>query len=291
MSKKENKQFFDGFLLGAILGGLILSTLIAAALFADGEEAGETMPPISLQSTLQNQLEQTGQAYDLALISRDKGRSVTIGEPRQTYEIRSSFTNHDGSVIFRLLSDNAPASANQSDCYPSQTNLFATVWAENGEQLSEIYQLGPSDSVTSWQTCVNIHGFADNSLYFTILSFGGIEQYQQLMIIDEKGELHEGPSYGISFASDTVQYPILHIWSYQDNSLVQIQRSEAEYSDLKGLGASRQQINLESVLEANAKLKTSEAVQVNLHAKHNRTAYEQGIEIQTADGQNIILSW
>ena len=110
---KENKQFFDGVLLGALVVGLVLVTIITYILFQNAPEVGEGTVFIERTFNVEP-------SDNLDLLTDELGQSIVIED--MTYTIEVSAFDKSTELTYRTLKD-------ENDL------LYPSLWAKEGQQL------------------------------------------------------------------------------------------------------------------------------------------------------------
>ncbi len=114
MHKREEGQFFDGLLLGALLSGLVIVLLIVFFLLHNVKQVGEDHMQYSTHEIT------IAPINEVVLNNTEIGQIVAIED--QVYSIDQSFTNTESDLTYRTLK--------------LGTNLsYASIWTKNGEQL------------------------------------------------------------------------------------------------------------------------------------------------------------
>lgn len=114
MHQKEERQFFDGLLLGALLAGIIIALLIIFFVLHNAKEVGEgDVYPLSPSIILA--------PVSTVVYNEDEiGQTAVIGG--DSYTIDASFSKKELDLTYRTLKsvDNL---------------LYASIWSKEGEQL------------------------------------------------------------------------------------------------------------------------------------------------------------
>ena len=110
---KENKEFFDGVLLGALVIGLGLVTIITYILFQNAPEVGEGTVFVDRTFTVEP-------SDNLDVLTDELGQSIVIEDI--TYTIEVSAFDKSTELTYRTLKD-------ENDL------LYPSLWAKEGQQL------------------------------------------------------------------------------------------------------------------------------------------------------------
>lgn len=134
--EEEKKQFFDGFLLGALVVGLMIVTIITFFLYQNARKVGEGTPQLTEKIV---EVAPTGAEQR----KEDQGKSVQVrGE---VFVIAHAFHDADKQLMYRSLKDHAG-------------NVYASLWAKNGEQLLYAAEIPLLDAIgASYASVVSIH--------------------------------------------------------------------------------------------------------------------------------------
>jgi hypothetical protein len=118
----ESKQFFDGLLLGSLVIGVIIVTLIAFFLFNGAQETQDTESQVERDlSSIQPVIivDELPKTIDLA---HEIGQSIVVNE--QEYVIHKSVEDIQLGITYRGLQVEA-----------GSTEVFASLWSVGGQQL------------------------------------------------------------------------------------------------------------------------------------------------------------
>lgn len=112
MKKKEEAQFLHGLLLGAIITGIVLVSVILFFLIHQADPVGE--------GEVQTESRLLIQPVGDIIVEQEEGQRVVLNQ--NEYRVVASFTQTDSGITYRELSG-------------AQDKHYASLWSKNGQQL------------------------------------------------------------------------------------------------------------------------------------------------------------
>lgn len=318
----EDRKFFGGMLLGAIIVGVIIITLLIFITFQNAPEAGQYRVPVK-------KIEQEMEELHYQTVSHshpDKvGERTVIGG--QKYVILKYMHNHANDQVLRVvipdieengkLIQELKANGAETACFDNSSLTAAGVthdiqgpvtfslWGRGGEELRHFDNEVTAKLAPNPSYCILAERwFADNAFVLTATwGDAGFSGRQAYIYTPQDGSLEETLAYSseslILEPNDEGQsvFHIFHSWSYGDMLMQQLEESvgdenpEKRYSPLYFGSMSDSGENFDSVADqAKIAYDTSDAVTSNIISEYNLTHYKKGIEFAQR-GDKFVVLW
>lgn len=311
---QEDKQFFDGMFVGAIIVGLVLVTIIAFFLFTSGQEVGENLsqPPDLIEEPAvdtstkpiaekQPQDDASGQLLDTIAISGHQYVVIQLLEhPRKDlmFRLLAESTDDFSEIMDQYSNSNYLTSFNGNTLFYTSENrpkhgqkVVFSFWTKNGQELVSIDEDNenmPNAPLGS----VHVLKWLDENLILesfqgdTGFGFQDVFKYNP-----EDKTVSNLLSYqtGWYFNADTSTEIIYTTWANNERKIGQILDTKTgAYSNLYYLPA--QDTDWTAHNKYLIAYQTTSEVGADIKSDHNLSRYSEGLEI-IVTGENVFIPW
>jgi len=319
---EEDQKFFGGMLLGAIIVGLILMTLIAFVLFQNAEDVGEFRVPVKKISQEIKELEAMPKLAD----------KKRVGEVTQiegsSYYVLQSLTNDEAGLVVRVLLKQTDRNEdfvneaiiekrldvrclNNDEVFAGQSHkingpIYMSVWGKDGNELLNLDDEVIGKVADQPLVCALIDRWFDGDKIVMTSSRGdaGVINRTAYLYDPLTSELEQAASYTTLVQpfvsgedeSHNIDH-VFHTWSQDGRAIQQLEEvvyltgeqsnfSRLYYDDLSGEGLSF--VEIANTMEIART--TNQRVVLDLISDYNLRHFLKGLEFNV-NGDLVVTLW
>lgn len=276
---REDKQFIDGLIVGAMLFAFVVGSAMLYAI-------RPSTPPLPLPRAWAKRPQQGfGQKSAApAYASVDLGVGDIVYLEQKPYRVAAAVLHPQQDLVFRAL----VAAGQGGECVNSADTVLFTLWQRDGQQLTSSGQQVFSEEAR--EGCLTLQSWsAANSLVFSQTQTGNAAAFQRVWIYDLRSN-KLAPAYQYEVIADETRQFVSHIWSsdgksfWQKTNLITGETSGV-YRGERGIKTDPQEFANEEVAFA-----TESLARTDLLSEVNLRSYGQGLEL-IINGKTVFLSW
>lgn len=271
---REDKQFFNGVIVGAILMSFVVAS---AVLYAIKPAAPQKQLPLPRSWAQQPETRPFAAKPQPAFAHIDLGVGQSFVIDGQDSVVLAAIAHPQTDMLVRL---SGSGESSREDCLGG--DMMVSIWSHQGQRLDHYASL-----TIPTEGCFKLIGWgaSTQSLVFSETSIEGKNAFQRVWFYDVKTmTLSEGYSYALMTEADQ----LFHIWSYEHSHLVQTYHLlTGKFSPLfrvEGEG----KITEDWLQDADIAVTTHVPVKSDLLLDGNIASYQKGLTMQIGQKTSFI---